>query len=87
VKLCKRHTGLAGRNELVSIDKGAHRVLVEIRRGPRVLSGLVPVTEVVDKQLNAVAVGILIVESNGWAVIYRQASSFFRPTFGKTSCC
>jgi hypothetical protein len=53
VELCERHTGLTCRNQLIGIDKGTHRVLVEIRRGPRVLSGLVPVTEVVDKQLNA----------------------------------
>ncbi len=72
MQFCERHTGLAYCNELVGIEVRAHRLRRELRRGPHELARLIPVPEVVDQQFNAIAVGVLVVERGGRAVIRRE---------------
>jgi len=60
---------LARRNHLLRIDGRADGVGGELRRGAHPLAGLVPVPEVVNLQLHAIAVGIHVVERGGHAVI------------------
>src|SRR5947209_4565668 len=60
---------LARRNHLLRIDGRADGVGGKLRRGAHPLAGLVPVPEVVNLQLHAIAVGIHVVERGGHAVI------------------
>ncbi len=60
---CARSDSPAGGGvgDLGGVDEHADRVLVEDLAGAHVLAGLGPVTEVVDLQLDEVAVGVLVV--------------------------
>jgi hypothetical protein len=62
LQLLEGRPGPAGGKNSVRVEKRADRVLTEILGGAYPFSGRVPVTEIVDLQLNQVLVGIRIVQ-------------------------
>src|SRR5215467_12979464 len=69
MQFCCRRACLVCLPHLCGINEGTHRVALEVWRSPQVFAGRIPVTEVINKQLNAVAIGTLVVEGGGCAVI------------------
>jgi hypothetical protein len=72
VELLDRHPSRTDRNHLLGIDVSAHRVGPELWRLAHVCARLLPVAEVIDRQLDAVAVGVLVVECGARAVVRRE---------------
>src|SRR5271165_6791496 len=64
VQLPWRCSGFAGSNHLVRVNIRAHRILRKLRRVPQMLARCPTVPIIIDIQFDAVAIGILIVQSS-----------------------